>query len=578
MIRYPNLLSPFLRRLGVALAMTFLLTVGSLAATISNSVSGAMMKESYRGQHFMSTENVLYFVPNDPYYWLQWHLDDPNGLPHVNVSNAWARGLTGAGVTIGIIDTGIETTHPDLLHNYVAEDSFDFGDGDFDPNPVYSDESHGTSVVGIAAAHGGNSLGVTGASPEAGWAGLRVDFWNQTEQMFADATTYHSIGDNPTIRVKNHSYGIRVGYVNREVEAAALVASHDAGTIHVMSAGNSRDWHGYWGDGDTNKKHLLCLPESITVAAVGTDGIFAPYSNWGANVMVAAPSSDYQVGITTTDRQGTLGYSSGFGDSSGDLLTDPDYTDEFGGTSASSPLVAGIMALGIEANPALDTRMAKHLLAQTSRIIDPYDQTETSDGGWKTNGAGYSFNQNYGFGLIDADAFTLSATQYTGVTPLEIESTGIIPVHEQIPDAISHEMEPGTLTKTFELSEPGKLENVEIMLDILHPYRGDLQATLISPSGMSSRLMYRNISDWFGDISWAFVTNAFWGEDPVGEWTLTVEDWYSGDTGIWDSFAISARKGSLIPIPEPSTLWLAALGLISIGLISHRHRSPSSVE
>lgn len=72
------------------------------------------------------------------------------------------------------------------------------------------------------------------------------------------------------------------------------------------------------------------------------------------------------------------------------------------------------MALGVEANPNMNARMAQHILVRTNRIIDANDSTRV--GGWVTNAAGRSFNRNYGFGLIDATAFVEMAEQSMGVT------------------------------------------------------------------------------------------------------------------------------------------------------------------
>ena len=74
--------------------------------------------------------------------------------------------------------------------------------------------------------------------------------------------------------------------------------------------------------------------------------------------------------------------------------------------------MSGILALAKEAQPNLNTRFAKHLLARTCRLIDPYDSTPM--GGWTTNGAGYHFNNNYGFGLVDADALDADGYRVLG--------------------------------------------------------------------------------------------------------------------------------------------------------------------
>ena len=109
-------------------------------------------------------DRVLYsvpdpFTPNDPYFSYsspsggQWGLQNqlPGGGPDINVVPAWNRGVTGQGVTIGIVDTGFETAHEDLAANYVAADSWNFGNNTPNANPIYpnaaypnTDDNHAT--------------------------------------------------------------------------------------------------------------------------------------------------------------------------------------------------------------------------------------------------------------------------------------------------------------------------------------------------------------------------------------------------------------------------------------------------
>ncbi len=508
------------------------------------------------------------FTPNDPYFhrntpasgWPgQWHLINEHVSGRdARVQGAWNRDITGSGVTIGIVDDSFQTTHPDLAPNYVAADSWDFGQGDSNPNPVHSDDEHGISVAGVAAARGGNGIGVTGAAPYAGLAGLRIDFVDQTTAMFVDATQYHSYGANRNIKIKNHSYGISIPYVSSAAEVAALQNSAGAGTIHCFAAGNERDYHQYYidvdgsggftsdvdyaVDGDANKKHTQNGPNVICVAAFGSNGTFSSYSNWGACVFVAVPSNTSGgFGITTTDRVSEAsGYNGG-----DDSFPDPDYTSIFGGTSSATPLAAGVMALVKQVQPNADVRFAKHLLVRTSTLVDSSDVSAFSDGGWKTNGAGFKFNQNYGFGLINADALTQQAALYSGVTALTTQATGTVSVSAAIPDNNTT-----GVSRTFSLSATQPLEEVLVTLNVSHTWRGDVEAYLTSPSGITSRLMYRNGADSFNGINWTFSTNAFWGEIPAGTWTLNLKDRFSGDTGTWNSYAVTARMGTLILAPQ----------------------------
>jgi hypothetical protein len=95
---------------------------------------------------------------------------------------------------------------------------------------------------------------------------------------------------------------------------------------------------------------------------------------------------------------------------------------------------------------------------------------------WQTNGAGFHFNQNYGFGLINADALARLATEFSGVTPREFSSTPLVNVSATLADATS-------LSRQINVNSSTPSETVQVFLDITHPVRGDLEAYLSSPAG-----------------------------------------------------------------------------------------------
>ncbi len=498
------------------------------------------------------TNNVLYgFVPNDPYFhrWTpagwsgpgQWHLRNEFVAGRdINVYPAWAKWMTGFGVKMAVVDDCLQRTHPDLIANYDSPNSWDFGQSDADPSPVYTDDKHGTSTSGVAAARGGNGIGVTGAAPYAKIAGLRIDFPNQTTAMFVDATLFHSSGSNTDLKIKNHSYGISNNYQLASAEATALATSTGYGTIHVLSAGNDRGTFSQ----DSNKKMIQSSPNAITVAALGSNGMHSSYSCFGANVFCTAPSSSSGLyGITTTDRTGTLGYNGT------DTFPDTNYTSVFGGTSSSAPTVAGALALAKQVQPALNKRLAKHLLARTCRVVHSTDTSASSDGGWHTNGAGLHFNQNYGFGLVDTDNLCYQARRYRAVSPLAAASTVTVAVSTPIPD---NNMT--GITRQFTASQTTPLEEVLIYLNVTHPFRGQVEAYLTSPHGTTSRLMYRSTSDSGDNFYWTFCTNAFWGEVPTGLWTLRVVDVAPSYTGTWNSYKATLNMGYPIPVNTRPTV------------------------
>lgn len=487
----------------------------------------------------------LAFAPNDPYLNRnfptagspgQWHLENQWGTGNdARVRGAWNRDVTGLGVTVGIVDDSVERLHPDLAPNYSAADSWDFASGDSDPSPALTNDGHGVCVAGVSAARGGNAIGGTGVAPLATIAGLRCSFGGGPVNQFRDATLYRSSGATAVIDVKNHSYGYTSPFISATSERDAVETSSAVGTIHAFAAGNSRGTRNQ----DAAKSMTLNSPSTITVAALGSNAIYSDYSNFGGNVVVTAPSSSAGLyGITTSDRTGSGGYN-GF--------TDLSYTNDFGGTSSASPLVAGVLTLGKQVNPNLTARLAKHLFARSSDVVNPTDSTESSDGGWKTNAAGFKFNHNYGWGRVDADEFTQLCAEFAGVTPLQTRVVSTTTVSASIPDNNTT-----GVTRTFAVTDTTPLEEVLVTLSVSHGRRGHVSAFLTSPSGTTSRLFIHSSSDSSTSaINWTFLNHAFWGESPAGTWTLRVVDRISGTTGTWNSYGVTLRMGEPVPASHP---------------------------
>lgn len=419
------------------------------------------------------------------------------------------------------------------------------------------------------------------------------------------------------VRVKNHSYGPDHPFASSTpgtiLPSLAVSAAH--GVIHVVAAGNQR---GTYPTADSNKIELNTDPNVITVAALGSDGRYAGYSSYGANVFVTAPSSSPGLfAISTTDRTTfDRGYNLDPEDADPFLANvgGGDVTSTFGGTSSAAPLVSGIMALGVEANPALDVRMAKHLLALTSRVVDAGDPS------WTTNAAGLSFSDDYGFGLVDAAAFTQAATQVTSLSPVATVSSPTIRVGSQFTRSRP------ALTATYTVPDAAAtapLESVRVRLNVgnlqtnLPAYRngsgrgrgaisGDLEAFVTSPSGTRHRLFSDDRflvgtdsqRDRYGEpgfrpretLAWTFTSNAYWGESAAGRWTIEVTNKVApsqlvGRSGTWRNVAFQFDTGAIqfgtggaaaavertrqigsvqpvTPAPHGTSSWLAAYGLM----------------
>lgn len=578
------------------------------------------------------------FAPNDPYfhsgtahgteagYYGQWHL--VNQMPvssrnvgqDVNILPVWQRGITGAGVIIGIVDDGLQGNHPDFIDKFQNAFSWDFGKTSeenlaesFRGGPVGAIDRHGTSVGGVAAAQGGNGVGVTGAAPYAGVASLRllnaaspagktfgeleaaaILFQGQTGSGGSPDPFAAPDWNTVPVRVKNHSYGIPGGYYVRPEKAlleSALRESAAHGVIHVISAGNAAT--GYsdpWPTADSNKAILQNNENAITVSALGSDGKIAAYSSYGANVFVTAlsDSDTEQFFIPTTDRT-TL--ADGYNNPDGTdpyFSTDGDYNSQFGGTSSAAPLLSGIMALGVQVRPDLDVRLAKHALALTSRKVD------AADSGWVTNAAGYEFNNKFGFGLVDADGFVAILEDGLAVSEQTIETTEDLAVGQTFAAGTKLEM-----TYEAAFSDPLPLEYVKVAFTIsglqtdwaayeagTGTIAGDLSAWLVSPSGTRNQLFSddRGIPSEFaplrrshtmGTLEWEFLSYAYWGESVNGEWTFELVNSAVNASVTWENLRFEAGLGQAIP--EPGTWALLVAGAGWILLIRWRQRAGTPI-
>ena len=461
------------------------------------------------------------WTPNDTYFSDQWHLvntGQDNGVAgeDVNITGAW-NSVKGTGVVIGIVDDGLEWGHADLSANYESSLDYDYCNYDGDPTPSGWD-AHGTAAAGVAAAIGNNGLGVSGSAPDASLAGLMLIACGNSDSDEANALSHL----NNDIDIYSNSWGPSdngniLGYAGPLILAAfeddAYNGRNGLGNVITWAAGN-----GLSNDDDSNLDAYANSRFTISVTAVDHDGDQTDYGEPGANVLIASPSDGSGVGITTTDLEGNSGY------------TNDDYTSNFGGTSSATPLVSGVVALMLEANPNLTWRDVQQILVESAR------KNDASDSGWNSNGAGLEFNHKYGFGVVDAGHAVSLATSWTTLGPEVNVSSGQITVSQSIPDNA-----PTTpVTSTHTISESLVVESVEVIFDADHPYRSDLDVTLISPDGTESELVnYFANRDSNNDYNeWLFSSVQHWGEISTGTWTLEVYDDGNNDVGTWNHWEL----------------------------------------
>lgn len=278
---------------------------------------------------------------NDPYAGSQWH------LPITRTDAAWTT-ATGTGVTIAILDSGVLPDHPDLQANLVP--GFNSYDGSTSTADV---QGHGTAVAGVAGAALANGVGVAGVAGQALIMPIRITDASGTAYYSSIAKGVIHAADNG-VRVANCSYGYL--FKNSSVQSAGNYLKSKGGLLVVSAGNNGTD------------EQAAATSAMITVSATDAYDMRTSWSSYGQMVSLAAPGA----GIWTTRWDG--GY----------------YVAN--GTSFSSPLVAGVVALMMSSNPALSPAQIESLLFATATDLGAPGK-----------------DIHFGHGRVDAQAAVLAA-------------------------------------------------------------------------------------------------------------------------------------------------------------------------
>jgi hypothetical protein len=272
-------------------------------------------------------------APNDPWYPNEW------SLTKVSAPDAWVVTTGTSNITIAILDTGVETTHPDLAAKIVPGWNF------YDNNSNTSDVvGHGTMVAGTAAASSNNGQGVASVAWGCSIMPIRISDLN-------GYATYSAAANGLTWAADHGARVANISYIMTDSSTVTSAASYfqSKGGVVAISAGNNTTF-----DSSADNQSVL------TVTAMSSSDVLYSWSNTGNNVDLAAPGFVY-----TTIRGG--GYSSA------------------SGTSVAAPIVAGVAALVLSANPTLSGSQVQDILKQSA--------DDFGSAGW---------DPSYGWGRVNA--------------------------------------------------------------------------------------------------------------------------------------------------------------------------------
>lgn len=493
-------------------------------------------------------------IPTDPLFNQQWHLLNTGQIPgavagfDTNVTKVWPD-YTGQGILVAALDDGFDQTHPDLAANYRADLSWDFELNQPGANPVNADDNHGTAVGGLVVSVANNGIGGTGSAWGANLVGYRMGLDERTtiEQIasYFNGAALRIIQNGAS--VFTNSWGVMdypfspQSLQSQFADTARSLATDGRGGLGVttlFAAGNDRAL-GFNANYDPTDN----IPYTVVVAASKANGQITEYSTPGASVLVTSPGSD-PASIVSTDRQSTDGYNTLAGEAGNYTNTSASY---FNGTSAATPIAAGVVALILQANPNLGYRDIQEILVYSSKravFLDQPGVETTVNHATDCNGGGLLTGYDFGFGNIDALAAVRLAESWqkqSTIHNLQIVD-GSVQQHQLSLGA------GGAASAMARFTSNNRVEQVTVTLDLDTQRLQDVRVELIAPNGTASVLVdYPPAINGNGDpvelpthLTYTLNTVRDWGETLTGDWTLRMTNKSTGAPVTLNDWSIQA--------------------------------------
>ena len=556
--------------------------------------------------------------PTDPQYKNEWHLHTLSTSPQFDprsssrCEDAWRllSGYGGPDVVVGLTDDGCLLAHHDLdsadkfaawayLQGQKLVRNIDIG---ADPASMHqAGADHGTACAGVIAGEADAALTV-GAAP--GCRLLPIKWESDDEALYVSDTKMRKVLDYiaDKVDVLSNSWGSSPTsdwlplVTDRIKQLAVSGGRRGRGIVFLWAAGNencpiehtasiqvpfTNGWQNVggswsWVGVQTSKafhRELVGIDGVMHIAALASNAQRSHYSNHGTGIDLCAPSNNVHeyyrldvpgLGIVTTGGSSVT-------------AVDP----EFGGTSSATPLVAGIAALVISANPQLTALEVISILRRTAaKDLNFQDYARTPPASYDPNpvwdvspvapfdtgdfrdigSADGTWSPWFGFGRVDAGAAVSSALQ-------------AIPADAATSPELFFESEPGKtipdnsiagIKDTIEVSAQSRTAAIEVAVSIRHTWIGDLRVTLIAPDGTTAVLHDRVGSSQKDlvrtyDAAGTPQLAALNGKSTKGVWMLQVQDTAAQDTGTLDKWSLRlttsaaplvVEEASAVKIPD----------------------------
>lgn len=546
----------------IGVPQTYVFRVTAEAAVNPIKLANQLMRrpEVLTAEPNVVIETQGFYRPRDSLYGKQWYLNHAGGSglaanSHISAELAWDITRGSRSIVVAVSDDAFDLAHPDFQGKGKLVAPRDLKGRDFLPTPDTLQESHGTAAAGLAIAEE-NGSGIVGVAPDCAFMPIRTT-------GFLDDDAIESIfvwAINHGASVISCSWGPSAIYFPLSMRQRAVITRaategrNGKGCVIVFAAGNAnrpvngavheQAWQNNLLQGPTNWLNGFAVhPDVITVSACTSLNQKAAYSNWGNTISISAPSNNGipgtflpkagyvqtappirttlagKGGMFTLDRLGPTGYDSG------------DFTESFGGTSSACPIVAGVAALVLAANPDLTAKEVKQILQSTAdKVVDatPDPQLGLRRGTYDTNG----HSEWFGYGKVNAHKAVLAAKQRLSKIPnvsQRLQQENSNPV--DIPDSDIQ-----GVTSPIQISNAAPIRGLRISVDVEHSFLGDVEITLIAPNGLrlllQSRILGRQTRlQTTYSVDTNPVLSQLLNQSATGRWQLHLADHAPQNTG-----------------------------------------------